>query len=276
MPDLESLLRASLTDHAGQVEPRPEAVRAAVDAVQRRRRARAAGHGLAAVAAVAVATTWWHPTTTPATTAPAAAPSTTAPTVASTPGTPPPPPTSTTAASSTFTASTHAGSGGGAAVLTAAFGPDYTVQPKSPSGFGGDLTLIPGSPSSAGLPAGYQATITLQVISGTSDSATGPVNTMTALCAALVEKGAMMKPCVPQTINGLTVQRAEVDAPNTKIGTWANLRILYARPDTQVQYAEITIFNTTHPTTSQERAAAVAWIHAQNANATLAATTPIN
>lgn len=146
----------------------------------------------------------------PDATAPAAAPSTTAPAVAPTTGTPSP--TVTAATSSTFTASTHAGSGGGAAILTSAFGPDYTAQPKSPSGFGGDLTLTPGSPSSAGLPAGYQATITLQVISGTSNSATGPVDTMTALCGALVEKGATMKPCVPQTVNGLSVQRAEVDA----------------------------------------------------------------
>jgi len=95
----------------------------------------------------------------PDATAPAAAPSTTAPAVAPTTGTPSP--TVTAATSSTFTASTHAGSGGGAAILTSAFGPDYTAQPKSPSGFGGDLTLTPGSPSSAGLPAGYEATITL-------------------------------------------------------------------------------------------------------------------
>lgn len=210
----------------------------------------------------------------PDATAPAAAPSTTAPAVAPTTGTPSP-----TRYGSDFLDVDGVDTRG-----QRRRGGDSHLSVRSRLHRATEVTVgirwrsdsDPRQPSSAGLPAGYEATIALQVISGTSNSATGPVDTMTALCGALVEKGATMKPCVPQTVNGLSVQRAEVDAPYTKIGTWANPRILYARPHTQVQYAKITIWNTTHPHTSQERAAAAAWIHAQNAKAALAATTPIN
>lgn len=166
------------------------------------------------------------------------------------------------------------GSPSGDSILTAVFGPDYTVQPQSPSGFGGDLTLTPGSPSARGLPPGYEAAVSLTVLGEKTDSAQGLVDTMTALCAAMVEKGATMKACVPEIVDGLTVQRAEVDAPNTTVGTWANLRILYARLDKQVQYAEISVWNTAHPTTTAERAAAHEWINAQNIKLGNAATTP--
>ncbi len=134
-------------------------------------------------------------------------------------------------------------------VINTTFGADWTPQPKSPSGFGGDITLTPGSPSAAGLPAGYAAAASFTVLGPTSDSATGPVDTITAMCGSWVEKGATMKACVPQQVNGLTVQRSETDAPNTKIGTWANLRFLYKRPDGLVLNTEITIWNTAHATT---------------------------
>ncbi len=65
-----------------------------------------------------------------------------------------------------------------------------------------------------------------------------------------------MKACVPQQVNGLTVQRSETDAPNTKIGTWANLQVLVQTPRRLVLYTEITIWNTAHTTTTQERATA--------------------
>lgn len=276
MPDIETLLRSTLAEHAEQVTPRAEAIHNAVAAVQRRRRWQTARRGAtgaaaaAAVGAIALGATAWHPMLvepTPAassTTAPATAPATAqVPPAAQSPS---PAATASTATPSPPSATSRA------AVLASAFGGDYTPQPQSPSGFGGDLTLTPGSPSAAGLPAGYQAAVTLSLLDGTSDSAQGPVDTMTSLCGALVEKGATMKACVPQRAGDLTVQLAEVDAPNTKIGTWANLRILYLRPDKRVQYAEVTIWNTAHATTAQERVSAATWLHAQNAKATTAAT----
>jgi hypothetical protein len=281
MSDVETLLRSSLAEHAEKVAPRAEAIRDAVAAVHRRRRwqsARRAATGLAAAAAVgaiALSATAWHPG--PSAPVPGA-PSTSAPTTAGTPVAAQSPsstaPTSTAHRSTAAPSSTEANSRGG--VLASAFGSDYTAQPQSPSGFGGDLTLTPGSSSAAGLPAGYQAAVTLGLLEATSGSAQGPVDTMTSLCGAMVEKGATMKACVPQRVGGLTVQRAEVDAPNTKVGTWANLRILYLRPDKRVQYAEVTIWNTAHTTTAQERASAAVWLHAQNAKVTSAATAPTN
>jgi len=68
------------------------------------------------------------------------------------------------------------------------------------------------------------------------------------------------------------VQRSETDGPNTKIGTWANLRFLFKRPDGLVQYTEITIWNTAHTTTTQERATAAKWLNAQATNLATAAT----
>ncbi len=270
MPDLETVLRASLTERANQVEPREAAIRDAVSAIHRRRRMRSARVTLgtvAAVGAIVFAATSWH------TTRPAAAPAAQA-SATTTPAATPLDRSSDPVAHTGITGAAHSGSPSGDTILTTTFGPDYTVQPQSPSGFGGDLTLTPGSPSARGLPQGYEGAVSLVVLSGKSDSAQGPVDTMTSLCGAMVEKGATMKACVPQTVNGLTVQRAEVDAPNSKIGTWANLRILYARPDKQVQYAEITIWNTAHTTTAGERVAADAWISAQNAKLANAATTP--
>lgn len=275
MPDIETLLRFTLAEHADQVAPRAEAIHDAVAAVHRRRRWQSARRGAtgaaaaAAVGAIALSAATWHPgPSAPAT----GAPSISAPgTAGYTPAVQSPSPTATTSTAARSSAeSTSRGE-----VLASAFGSDYTAQRQSPSGFGGDLTLTPGSPSAAGLPAGYEAAVTLSLLAATSDSAQGPVDTMTSLCAALVEKGATMNPCVPERVGALTVQRAEVDAPNTKVGTWANLRILYLRPDKRVQYAEVTIWNTAHTTTAQERATAAVWLHAQNAKVTTAATAPL-
>lgn len=119
----------------------------------------------------------------------------------------------------------------------------------------------------------YAAAASSVVLSPTSLTATGPVDTIAALCAPLVEKGATTKACVPQQVNGATVQRSETDAPNTKIDTWANLRILYKRPDQLVVYTEVTIWNTGHPTTAAERAAAAMWLNAQTTKLVTAATT---
>lgn len=270
MLDLETLLREGLTELAEQVEPREEAVRDAVSAIHRRRRMRSAGRSLgaaAAVGAIVFAATSWHPGSpaaepaaqSPATTTPVATPLTRS---------------SASVAHSATTAPAATGVTRGATGLAGIFGPDYTPRPQSPAGFGGDLTLTPGSPSASGLPQGYAGAVSLVVLSGKSDSPQGRVDTITSLCGAMVEKGATMKACVPQSFNGLTVQRSEVDAPNTTIGTWANLRILSTRPDKRVQYAEITIWNTAHTTTTGERAAADAWISAQNAKLSRAATTP--
>ena len=270
MPDIETLLRSSLPEHAEQVVPRAEAIRDAKGAVHRKRRMQSATRGVAAAAAVAaiVATgTLWRLAGAP--TAPTAQPSATM--TATAPSHSPAPAPEATATTSAPAPSSIA-KFSQVAILAPIFGGDYTAQPQSPSGFGGDLTLTPGSPSAAGLPAGYEVTVSLSLLGPMSGSANGPVDTMTALCGAMVEKGATMKGCLPQTVHGLSVQRAEVDAPNTKVGTWANLRILYRRPDKLVQYAEVTIWNTAHTTTVQERTAAAAWLHAQNTNLTTAAT----
>jgi len=264
MSDIEALLRSTLAEHAEGVEPRPDAMRDAVSAVDRRHRTRTATQALAAAAAVGaivVTATLWHPfgraaepatqpavlsTTTPATPATTSTPTETSPS----------PRTPAVTSKSSIAQS-------GRAALQSAFGVDYTPQPQSSSGFGGDLTLTPGSPSAAGLPAGYGAAVTYSLLDATSVSANGPVDTITALCGAFVEKGATFKACVPQQVGGLTVQRSETDAPNTKVGTWANLRFLFKRPDNLVQYTEITIWKTSHDTTAQERATAATWLNSQ-------------
>jgi len=157
--------------------------------------------------------------------------------------------------------------------LDTIFGGDYTPQPQSSSGFGGDLTLTPRSPSAVGLPAGYAAAVSLSVLERMSGSGSGAVDTIKGLCEPLVEKGATFKACVPETHATLTVQRSEIDAPNTKVGTWATLRILYSRPDGKVQYAETTVWKTGQPTTAQERSQAAAWLKAQDNKLATAATT---
>ena len=272
MSDLETLLRSTLAEHAAAVDPRPDAIREVISAVQRRRRIRSASQalaGAAAVGAIVVTVAVWHPigpsaeptlqpaattTTTPTGTATTAA--TAAAASSPSPSTPSSSTPATTANLSTVDVR-HIG------VLNLTFSADWTPQPKSTSGFGGDLTLTPGSASATGLPAGYAAAVSYSLLGATTDSATGPVDTVTALCGSLVEKGATMKACVPQKVNRLTVQRSETDAPNTKVGTWANLRFLFKRPDELVQYTEITIWNTAHTTTTQERATATKWLNAQ-------------
>lgn len=264
--DLETLLRSTLVEHAAAADPRPDAIREVVSAVQRRRRIRSASQALAgasAVAAIVVTVVVWHPIgpSTEPILQPAASttpnPALTATTAVTAAASPP----STSIPATTGNLSTvyvrHLG------VLNSTFGADWTPQPKSTSGFGGDITLTPASPSAAGLPAGYAAAASYTVLAATTDSATGPVDTVTALCGSLVEKGATMKACVPQQVNGLTVQRSETDAPNTKVGTWANLRFLFRRPDKLVQYTEITIWETARATTAQERATAAKWLNAQ-------------
>lgn len=282
MSDLETLLRSTLAERAAQEEPRPDAIRAAVAAVERRRRIRSTAQALAGAAAVGgivLAGVLWHPlgpSATPAGPTAATPTSTLLETATATPNITP----SATAAMAPPTPGSTETTDGVSTVairrigtLTAVMGADWTAQPQSPSGFGGDITLTPGSPSATGLPAGYAAAASSVVLGPTSQSATGPEDTMTALCAALVEKGATTKACVPQQVHGLTVQRSATDAPNTKIGTWANLRILYQRPDRLVVYTEITIWNTAHTTTAEERATAAKWLHAQTAKLAAAATT---
>ncbi len=278
MPDLETLLRSTLIEQAEQITPRLDAVSAAKSVAEPHRRLRPAGRSViaaAAVAAVAAAALSWHPfaDSTTATMPPPANALTTAPATAKTLvesasglgiDSPAPHPRSPDWWA--------AGAGGSAAILMPLFGSDYSYQPQSPSGWGGGLTLTPGSPSAAGLPAGYQAAATLNVVNATPVSGQGFIEPITTLCAALVEKGATTKACVPQTVGSLTVQRAETDAPNTKIGTWANLRILYQRPDGLVQYAEVNIWNTAYPTTVAERTQASTWLQAQNPKLAAAAT----
>jgi len=272
--DLETLLRSTLVEHAA-VDPRPDAIREVVAAVKRRRRIRSTSQSLAAAAAALVITVVvWRPIGSPAeptlqpaaTATPAVTATTPAAAAVSSPPSTPPVTIPATPGDVSTVAIRHIG------VLNAALGADWTPQPQSASGFGGDITLTPASPSAASLPAGYAAAASYRVLGPTSDSATGPVDTITALCGFLVEKGATMKACVPQQVNGLTVQRSETDAPNTKVGTWANLRFLYKRPDGLVQYTEITIWNTGHTTTTQERAAASKWLTAQTNNLATAAT----
>jgi hypothetical protein len=268
MSDIEALLRSTLTEHADGVEPRPDAMRHAVSAVQGRHRTRTATQALAAAAAVGaivVTATLWHPF------GPAAEPATQAAVLSTTTPTTPAAATATTSTPTTTSPSPRtpavtsksSNAQSGRAALQSAFGVDYTPQPQSPSGFGGDLTLTPGSPSAAGLPPGYGAAVTYSLLDATSDSANGPVDTITALCGGFVEKGATFKACVPQQVGGLTVQRSEIDAPNTKVGTWATLRLLFKRPDKLVQYTEITIWKTSHDTTAQERATAASWLNSQ-------------
>jgi len=262
MPDLEALLRSTLIEQAEQITPRLEAVSAAKSVAQPHRRSRPAGRSViaaAAVAAVAAAALSWHPfaDSTMATMPPPANAPTTAPAtpVESAPGL------------GIDSRAPHprspdwwaAGAGSSAAILMPLFGSDYSYQPQSPS--------------AAGLPAGYRAAATLNVVNATPVSGQGLIEPITTLCAALVEKGATTKACVPQTVGSLTVQRAETDAPNTKIGTWANLRILYQRPDGLVQYAEVNIWNTAYPTTVAERTQAATWLQAQNPKLAAAATT---
>lgn len=278
MSDLETLLRSTLAERAAAVEPRPDAIRAAVAATQRRRRTRSTGQalaGAAAVGAIVLAATLWHPISPPSdpTGQSAATPTTnaataTTETIAATAPVASPPSNSTTTTANLSTVAVRR-----IGILNATLGADYTGKPKSPSGFGGDITLTPGSPSAAGLPPGYAAAASSVVLDHTSAAANGPVDTMTAFCGALVEKGATTKACVPQQVNGLTVQRSETDAPNTKIGTWANLRIFYQRPDQLVVYTEMTIWNTAHTTTAQERATAAKWLNAQTTKLATAVTT---
>ena len=281
MSDLETLLRATLAERAAQEEPRSDAIQAAVAAVQRRRRIRSTRQALAGAAAVGgivLAITLWHPlgpsttpTGQPAATSgqPAGIPSATATaTNSTTTAAPSPTPSSTDTTPDLSTVAIRR-----IGTLSAAMGADWTAQPQSPSGFGGDITLTPGSPSAAGLPDGYAAAASSVVLGPTSLTATGSIDTITGMCASRVEKGATTKPCVPHHVNGLTVQRSETDAPNTRIGTWANLRILYQRPDQLVVYTEITIWNTAHTTTAQERTTAATWLDAQTIKLINAATT---
>ncbi len=274
MPDIETLLRAALAERAERALPRTEAVDAAVAAVQHRRRGQVTASSVAAAAAVgaiALAISAWPHASRGADPDSAVAAST------ATSGTPSPTPlrsggvnpTATTPPTATAPQSSQAVP----TTLGTVFGGDYTAQPQSPSGFGGDLTLTPGSRSAAGLPAGYAAAISLVVLDQVSASYPGTVDTMKTLCAPLVEKGAIFKACVPETHATLTVQRSEIDAPNTKVGTFATLRILYTRPDGKVQYAEATVWKTAQPSTAQERTQAAAWLKAQNNKLAEAATT---
>jgi hypothetical protein len=148
-------------------------------------------------------------------------------------------------------------------LLASVFGSDYSVQPKSPSGFGGDLSLTANSASAKGLPAGYEAVISVDLLGPTTDSGNGVVDTITALCEPMQEKGASSNGCTTQTVGGLTVHRYVMEGPNTKVGTFETLRFLYLRPDKKVQYAEVTIWTTSHTTTVAERASGSTWVNAQ-------------
>jgi len=149
-------------------------------------------------------------------------------------------------------------------LLASVFGSDYTVQPQSPSGWGGDLKLTANSASAKGLPPGYEAAVTVRLLGPMTDSGHGVVDTITALCQPMQEKGASSKGCTKQTIGGVTVYRDVTDGPNTKIGTFETLRFLYQRPDKGAEYAEVTIWNTSHTTTAAERASGSTWVNAQS------------
>lgn len=160
-------------------------------------------------------------------------------------------------------------------LLASAFGNDYSVQPKSAFGWGGDLKLTANSASAKGLPAGYEAAITVQLAGPSVDSGNGVVDTITALCQPMQEKGASSNGCTKQTIGGVTVYRDVTDGPNMKIGTFETLRVLYQRPDKWVQYAEVTIWNTAHSTTAAERATGATWVNAQTDKVRAAAVGPL-
>lgn len=238
-------------------------MREAVLAVRRRRRARSTLGIVAAVGAVGViaggAITFRgldRDALDPQTVAvPAAAPQlpavTTPPTAVTTP------PTSATTMAAPAVALMKQ------TLLASVFGSDYNVQPKSPSGWGGDLTLTANSASAKGLPAGYGAAISFDVLDPMTDSGHGLVDTVTALCEPMQEKGASSNGCTTQTVGGLTVHRYVMEGANTKVGTFETLRFLYLRPDKKVQYAEVTIWNTSHTTTVAERASGSTWVNAQ-------------
>ncbi len=263
MHEIEDLLRSSLRRNAEDVTPRSDAIREAVLAVRRRQRARSTLGIVAAVGAVGViaggAFTFRalnrDAVESQTVAVPAAAPQLPAATT---------PPTTTATPTMSATSAAPAGAVTKQTLLASVFGSDYTVQPQSPSGWGGDLKLTANSASAKGLPPGYEAAVTVRPLGPMTDSGHGVVDTITALCQPMQEKGTSTKGCTKQTIGGVTVYRDVTDGPNTKIGTFETLRFLYQRPDKKAQYAEVTIWNTSHTTTAAERASGSTWVNAQS------------